>query len=127
MDNNNRDSSFELYSRHQISSDVPISNDTNNSSNRNTIDEYNPTSISIISGVRTIDPRPTSIPLKPNRKRSSTENGASVKANRTKDRSTLTSSFLRRKRVEYAGTTYLFLSSTIPKWNELFLCCSETI
>lgn len=117
MDNNNRDNSFELYPRRQSSRDVPASNDTNNTAaqppppqQQRSIDEFNPTSISIISGARTTDSRPPSVKLKPNRKRSSAgsdvtdKNDANNKGNRTKGRNSLTSSFLRRKRIEYAGT-----------------------
>lgn len=126
MDNNNRDNSFELYSRRQSSRDVPPApNDTNNTGaqppQQYSIDEFNPTSISIISGGRTTDSRPTSVKLKPNRKRSTAgsdvtdKNDANNKGNRTKGRNTLTSSFLRRKRIEYAGTNnVLGFSFSLP-------------
>lgn len=136
MENKNSDNSFELYSRRLSTQNVPPSNDaradatTNPNSNlsgsgvdasatnanrQSSIDEYNPTSIAIISGNdgggrRSSATRPPSIKLKPNRKRSSTgsdsldKNDSNNKTSRMKGRSTLTSSFLRRKRVEYAGT-----------------------
>lgn len=100
--------------------------DATSESNQNHNDEFNPpATISIISdpqqsgrpAVITPPPpaaaaptqaRPPSIKFKLNRKRSSTGSDAADRSettnNRTKGRSTLTSSFLRRKRIEYAGT-----------------------
>lgn len=132
MDNNNCDNSFELYARHHAQRDTPASDDVRvggdvtDTSNQSHNDEFNPqATISIISdphrGGRTVtpptttatnQPRAPSIKFKLTRKRSSAgsdatdHSDASVKAtnNRVKSRSELTSSFLRRKRVEYAGT-----------------------
>lgn len=118
MDNNNRDNSFELYSRRQSTRDVSASNDTNNTSHsmdRRSFDEYNPTSISTISGNRSTDTRTSSVKIKPNRKRSTTgsdvtdRSDASNKTTRLKGRNALTSSFLRRKRVEYAGMRHFYV------------------
>lgn len=128
MDNNNHDNSFELYSRRHSTRDVPASSRIRNDQatkrqslsttidvqlSRQNIDEnpnFHISAISIISDGRSCVNQTPSIKLKMNakRKRSTTNNVLidkhDSKANRLKGRSTLTSSFLRRKRIEYAGT-----------------------
>lgn len=126
MDNNkNCDNSFELYARYQATRNTPASNDAANTgaiaadaidSTPPSTGEFNPP-ISIIS-----DPqrnasqasRAPSIKFKLNRKRSqradsdaTDRSDASGKTTTTiktaRSRNTLTSSFLRRKQMEYAG------------------------
>lgn len=150
MDTNNCDNSFELYARHHAPRDTPASNDGRagsvdpigaaSQSDQSHIDEFNPTTISIISDPQqsgqtptpaaaaatttaTNQPRPPSITFKLNRMRSTNgsdatdRSDASCKTNRTKGRSTLTSSFLRRKRVEYSG----IYTEQIGRTNLLFV------
>lgn len=132
MDNNKFDNSFELFSRRHSTRDVPdaaqrnddttkryslqTSTDLTNASriNRHNIEEFNSSSISIISGNRSTETRTPSIKLKPSRKRSTTsdvtvKSDTSSKANRTRGRNALTSSFLRKKRIEYAGEYIIFI------------------
>lgn len=129
MDNNNCDNSFELYARHHPQRDTPASagaTDPTSQSNPCHNDEFiPPATISIISDPQrsgrtatttppttTNQPRAPSIKFKLTRKRSSAGSDTADRSdvdgkttnNRVKDRSTLTSSFLRRKRIEYAGT-----------------------
>lgn len=132
MDSNKYDNSFELFSRRHSTRDVPDTTQRNNdvakrfslqtsadanapraNSNRNNIEEYNSSSISIISGSRSTEARTPSIKLKPNRKRSTTsditeKSDTSSKTNRTRGRNSLTSSFLRKKRIEYAGINHFY-------------------
>lgn len=118
MDNNNYDNSVELYFRHQSTREGSISNDTpcdearkfhsteiDSKIKKQKSDDffnYNPSSISIISSDR-------SIIVKPKTKLSQTatifndKKDVCYKTNRLKGRSALTSSFLRKKRIEYAG------------------------
>lgn len=136
MDSNKYDNSFELFSRRHSTRDVPDTTQRNNdvakrfslqtsadanaprtNSNRNNIEEYNSSSISIISGSRSTEARTPSIKLKPNRKRSTTsditeKSDTSSKTNRTRGRNSLTSSFLRKKRIEYAGITHFYAKNT---------------
>lgn len=129
MDNNHsHDNSFELYSRRHSARELPASNDAHSDETnkrhslstavdarlaRQNTDENpnsNASSISIISGSRSTIQQTPSVKLKSNakRKRSTanivltdkTDNNS--KSNR-KGRNALTSSFLRRKRIEYAG------------------------
>lgn len=80
--------------------------------NRMSANEYNSSAISIISGSRSNIAglaHTSSTKSKSKRKKSSTgsditeKSDSSSKTNRAKGRNTLTSSFLRRKRIEYAG------------------------
>lgn len=135
MDNNKHDNSFELFSRRHSTRDVPATSGVRNDENRkryslssgvdavnatrlgrngDDVSQYNSSSISIISGGRSAaTPNPAG-KTKPKRKRSMAGNDAtdrsdtSTKVNRLKGRNALTSSFLRRKRVEYAGIFYFF-------------------
>lgn len=129
MDNSNsHDNSFELYSRRHSTRDIPASRDApkDETNKRHSIstavdarltrqntDENpnsNASSISIISGSRSTIHQTPSVKLKSNTKhRRSTANTVltdksdiNSKTNR-KGRNALTSSFLRRKRIEYAG------------------------
>lgn len=130
MDNNKHDNSFELFSRRHSTRDVPATsvarNDATNkryslSSGADAVNAsrtirnidnslpFNSSSISIISASQlTTTPNP-SIRINQKRKRSTAGSDAtdksdsSTKVNRLKGRNALTSSFLRRKRVEYAG------------------------
>lgn len=133
MNNNNCDNSFELYTRHHAPRDTPASNDAragvdtiDATSNHRNNDEINPpTTISIISDPQrtaaaaattttkaSTQPRPPSIKFKLSRKRSTADSDATDRSdasgkttnNRMKSRNSLTSSFLRRKQIEYAGT-----------------------
>lgn len=129
--NNKSDNSFELFSRRHSTRDAPTSGvdrngdtvkryslstgadatSTSRINGRNT-DEFNTSSISVISGSRSTVTRTPSVKLKTKRKRSTssevTASDSSSKIHRQKGRSALTSSFLRRKQVEYAGTFHIF-------------------
>lgn len=128
-DNNSFDNAIhmELFSRRHSSRDIPSTNNrdlntatsnkryslsaTSSSANRRTSingDEPHSSAISIISGSRsTVSHTPSNLSAKnkPKRKTSATGNDHTERSDSTrlKNRSTLTSSFLRRKRVEYAG------------------------
>lgn len=118
MDKNNHDNSYELYSRSRPSQNVPTSSNGRNDgtaqrkslpTGANTINsvsfDENPPSISTIDGNQPPSTRPP--PVQRKRSRKGTDKS---------DRSALTSSFLRRKRNEYAGTnlqTFLFGISKI--------------
>lgn len=140
MDNNNCDNSFELYARHHAPRDAPASNearsagidtiDTISQSNQPNTDEFTPpATISIISDPQRGAPPPPparapSIKFKLNRRQSqradsdatdrSDASGKTIN-NRMKGRSALTSSFLRRKQFEYAGTQSKHTQKKIPK------------
>lgn len=119
---------MELFSRRHSSRDVPSSNsrDSNaiattsaSSDKRYSLsagarqtsvngDETHASAISIISGSRsTVSRTPSNLSAKtkPKRKKSATGSDHTDRSDgsRKKNRNTLTSSFLRRKRVEYAG------------------------
>lgn len=127
-DRNNFDANhMELFSRRHSSREVPSPNsrDTNkatsnkryslsatsSTANRQTSingDEPHSSAISIISGSRsTVSRTPSNLSAKnkPKRKKSATGSDHTDRSDscRMKNRNTLTSSFLRRKRVEYAG------------------------
>lgn len=124
MDNKNHDNSYELYSRTHPTRNVSTSNNGRNDgteqpnsistdanrvnsarSSRRPTDDYDSSPISIIDANRPPSTRPPSVEKKQSR-RVSVKSDVSNKSNRAKDRSTLTSSFLKRKRNEYAGTNY---------------------
>lgn len=129
-DNNNFDNSnhMELFSRRHSTREIPSTNSrdpnaaasstkryslsaTSGTAHRQTSingDEPHSSSISIISGSRTTvsrTPSNVSAKNKPKRKKSATGSDHTDRSDipRPKNRGTLTSSFLRRKRVEYAG------------------------
>lgn len=122
MDNDNCDNHFELYSRRHSSRDVPsanvITDVTNKRFSLSTMESSNP--ISIISGNRSVGPKSTLKKSKSERKKSATgsdltdKSDSSSKVNRLKSRNALTSSFLRRKQIEYAGTD-TFLNEILVK------------
>lgn len=123
-DHNNFDANhMELFSRRHSSRDTPSANNrdpnnkryslsaTSTTVNRQTSingDEPHSSAISIISGSRsTVSRTPSNLSTKnkPKRKKSATGSDHTDRSDscRMKNRNTLTSSFLRRKRVEYAG------------------------
>lgn len=127
-DNNNFDTNhLELFSRRHSSRDVPSTNSrdpnraasnkryslsaTSSTANRQTSingEEPHSSAISIISGSRsTVSRTPSNVSAKnkPRRKKSATGSDHTDRSDssRVKSRNILTSSFLRRKRVEYAG------------------------
>lgn len=128
-DNNNFDANhMELFSRRHSSRDVPSANTrdpnsgapsnkryslsaTSNAANRQTSingEEPHSSAISVISGSRsTVSRTPSNLSAKTKSKRKRSATGSDhtdpSDSSRVKHRNALTSSFLRRKRVEYAG------------------------
>lgn len=102
----NSDDHFELYSRRHSSRDVPSTRDATDAQNKRyslSTDDNNSASISIISENYPPVPRASLMRSKSELNKSTDESDSILKGINFKNRNTLTSSFLRRKRVEYAG------------------------
>lgn len=117
--------------RYSLSADIdPISVQR---LNRMSANEYNASAISIISGSRSnIDATAHTLSSKSKSKRKKSFTGSDIteksdsssKANRLKGRNALTSSFLRRKRIEYAGNDiemyFYFFKQLFQQFNKMF-------
>lgn len=97
---------FELYSRRHSSRDVPSTRDATDAQNKRyslSTDENNSASISIISENHPSVPRVSLMRSRSEQNKSTDQSDSILKGINLRNRNTLTSSFLRRKRMEYAG------------------------
>lgn len=102
----NSDDHFELYTRRHSSRDVPSTRDATDAQNKRyslSTDENNSASISIISDNQPSVPREMLTRSRSEQNKSTDQSDSNFKGINHKNRNTLTSSFLRRKRIEYAG------------------------